>query len=78
MPICFILIGVEPGRERNVYNKLSKSNRIIEHHLVSGEYDIIAKIKVDNPKSLLGIIKNEVRSIPGVKNTRTLTRLELD
>ena len=77
MSVCFVLISVVPRHERNVYNKLSKIPEIIECHLVSGEYDIIAKIKVDNLQNLPGIVVTKIKSIEGVKDTRTLTGLEL-
>jgi DNA-binding Lrp family transcriptional regulator len=77
MSVCFVLISVVPGHERNVYNKLSKIPDIIESHIVSGECDIVAKLKVDNLESLPSIVSTKIRSIEGVKDTSTLTGLEL-
>jgi DNA-binding Lrp family transcriptional regulator len=77
MPICYVLISVAPRNERRVYNKLSKIPDIVECHIVSGEYDIIAKLKVDDIENLPSIVTTKIRSIEGVKDTRTLTGLEL-
>ena len=77
MPICYVLISVLPSYEQKVYNKLSKMPDIVECHIVSGEYDIIAKLKVDDIEDLPSIVTNKIRSIEGVKDTRTLTGLEL-
>ena len=77
MSVCFVLISVAPGHERRVYNKLSKIPDIVESHIVSGECDIIAKLKVDEIESLPKIVTTKIRSIEGVKDTRTLTGLEL-
>ena len=77
MTICFILISVEPGYERKTYNKLLKIPEIVESHLVSGECDIIAKIKVNDLKILPSIVSTKIRLIEGIKDTRTLTGLEL-
>ena len=77
MSICYVLISVTPGTERKVYNKISKISDIIECHIVSGEYDIIAKLKVDDIEKLPNIVTTKIRSIEGVKDTRTLNGLEL-
>jgi len=77
MPICFVLIGVAPGHERNVYNKLLKIPEMVECYIVSGECDIIAKFKVDDLERLPTILVTKIRSINGVKDIRTLTGLEL-
>jgi DNA-binding Lrp family transcriptional regulator len=77
MPTCFVLISVAPGHERNVYNKLLKIPEIVECHIVSGEYDIIAKFNINDLERLPNIIVTKIRTINGVKDTRTLTGLEL-
>lgn len=77
MSICYVLISVSPKYERKVYSKLTKMLDIVECHIVSGKYDIIAKLKVDDIENLLSIVKTKIRSIDGVKDTRTLTGLEL-
>ena len=77
MAICFVLIKVAPGSERNVYNKLSKILEVVESHIVSGDYDVIVKLKVNDLKSLPILVSSKIRPIEGVKDTRTLTGLEL-
>jgi len=38
-----------------------------------GQYDIIIKIKIENPKKLGNFVLNKIRMIEGIKDTRTLT-----
>jgi DNA-binding Lrp family transcriptional regulator len=78
MPICFVLINATPGYEQKALNKLTKLPEIVESHVVSGEYDIIAKLKVDDLESLTNIVTTKIRSIEGVNDTRTLTGLKLE
>ena len=78
MSVIFVLIDVEPGHERKVHNKLTKIQEIKESHIVTGECDIIAKLKIDDIDNLPDIIATKIRSINGVKDTRTLTGLKLD
>ena len=73
MAIGFVLISAAPAREHDVYNKLSKVPEIIELYPLFGEYDLIAKIEVDDFEKLGAIVVNKIRSIDGVIDTKTLT-----
>ena len=72
MAIGFILISAAPAHEHEVYNKLSKVKEIVELHPLFGEYDIIAKVKVEDVSQLSDFIMEKVRSIDGVQRTSTL------
>jgi len=72
MSIGFILIKAVPALEYEVYNKLSKKREIIELHPLFGEYDLIAKIEAENFRKLGEIVINNIRSIKGVIDTKTL------
>jgi len=73
MTVGFVLIKAAPAHEHEVYNKLSKVPEIVELHSLFGEYDLIAKIEVENFEKLGSIIVNKFRSIEGVVDTKTLT-----
>ena len=73
MSIGFILIKAAPALEHEVYNKLSKTREIIELQPLFGEYDLIAKIEAENFEKLGEIVINNIRSIKGVIDTKTLT-----
>lgn len=73
MVVGFVLINTAPANEHKVYNKLYKIPRIIELHPLFGEYDLIAKIESDDFQGLGNIIVNNIRSIKGVIDTKTLT-----
>ena len=73
MAVGLVLTKAAPAHEHEVYNKLSKIPEIVELHPLFGEYDLIAKIKVDNFEKLGSIVVNKFRSIEGVVDTKTLT-----
>jgi DNA-binding Lrp family transcriptional regulator len=72
MEIGFVLINVEPGKEKRVYNSLVNSAEIAELYPLFGEYDLIAKVVAQDSDKLSEIIFNVIRSIDGVKQTKTL------
>jgi DNA-binding Lrp family transcriptional regulator len=73
MPIGFVLISTAPAKEHQVYNELLKIKEIVELHPLFGEYDLIAKVDAKDLEELGKIVVEEVRSIDGVADTKTLT-----
>jgi len=73
MAIGFVLIIAAPAREHKVYKELSKVPEIIELHSLFGEYDLIAKVDVEDFEKLGSIVINKIRTIKGVIDTETLT-----
>ena len=73
MSIGFILIKAAPALEHEVYTKLSKIQEIIDLHPLFGEYDLIAKIEAEDFEKLGEIVINNIRSVKGVIDTKTLT-----
>jgi DNA-binding Lrp family transcriptional regulator len=43
---AFILIQVEPMREKDVMEELLKMDEVVEAHMITGEYDVIAVVQV--------------------------------
>ncbi len=72
MAVGFVLINVEPGKEKKVYNSLINSEEIEEVYPLFGEYDLIVKVVAEDSDKMSDIIFNVIRSIDGVKQTKTL------
>ena len=75
--IGFVLIDIEPTREKEVYQKLLTIEQIVELYPLFGEYDLIAKVEADTYDAIGGIVVSKIRSIDGVKATKTLARMSL-
>ncbi|MBE8539238.1 Lrp/AsnC ligand binding domain-containing protein [Geoglobus acetivorans] len=73
MAIGFVLIKVMPRKERKVYDRLLKLQEVEEIYPLFGEYDLIAKINVKDFEELSEVVVNNIRSIEGVIETKTLT-----
>lgn len=72
----FIMINVEPGSEKHVFDSLQRIKDIREVVPVYGEYDFIAIADVEAISDLNRIVLS-VREIPNVTNTRTILGMEL-
>ena len=75
MAVGFVLIGVEPKRDREVYDKLLKIEEIVEIYPLFGEYDLIAKVEAKDYESIGAVVVEKVRSVGGVRTTKTLTKI---
>jgi len=73
--IGFVLIDIEPTREKEVYQKLTKIKDIVELYPLFGEYDLIAKVEADSYDAIGKLVVSKIRSIEGVKATKTLARV---
>ncbi|OGS64575.1 MAG: AsnC family transcriptional regulator [Euryarchaeota archaeon RBG_19FT_COMBO_69_17] len=76
-PIGFVLIDIEPAREKEVYNRLLAIEEIVELYPLFGEYDLIAKVEADSYEQIGSVVVTKIRSIDGVKATKTLARMSL-
>ena len=75
MVVGFVLLHIAPLHEYEVFNKLSKLHEVIELHPLFGEYDLIAKIEAEDYESLGQIIIHKIRTIDGIIDTKTLTKI---
>lgn len=77
MSIAFILVSTVPGKEQEVYNKISKVNYVVEIHPLFGEYDLIVKLDAKDYSELGKVVVEQIRTIEGVIDTKTLTGINL-
>ncbi len=71
--LAFVLISTVPGKEQEVYNKISKLDYIAEIHPLFGEYDLIVKIDAKDYNEIGKVMIEKIRTIDGVIDTKTLT-----
>lgn len=73
MAIGFVLVSTAPAKEHEVYDTLKKLPSVVEVHPLFGEYDLIAKLESKDFNTLGQVVVDQVRTIPGVIDTKTLT-----
>lgn len=71
MTVAFVVINTAPGKEHEVYVALQQVPQVTELHPLFGEFDLIAKLEAVDFDSLGQLIVSQVRTIPGVLNTKT-------
>jgi len=76
MAVGFVLISTAPAKEHEVYDVLLTVKEVVELHPLFGEYDLIAKIEADDFNLLGKVVIDNIRGIPGVIDTKTLTGIK--
>jgi len=72
MVTAYVLITSKSGEERIVLDALQKLEEIKEAKIVYGEYDIVAKIQVEDVGKLNDFLLEKVRPIKSIEKTSTL------
>jgi DNA-binding Lrp family transcriptional regulator len=68
---AYILFNVNSGSEKEVCKKISDFKEVLDTSVVYGEYDLVARVSVEDLGQLNTIV-DEARVIPGVIFTRTM------
>ena len=69
---AYILVKVQVGSERDVFNKLKKMKETEDVNELYGEWDIIAKVRIDKLEDLDSLISDKIRAVKEIKETSTM------
>ncbi len=75
---AFVLVqvaGTETSKiykPRDVCDRIAKLPYVLETHVITGQYDIIIKIKGRTMKEIGNLLMDHISVIPGIRNTQTL------
>ena len=77
MALAIVLISAEPGKDRKVANEVKKLKGVEKAFLVSGMYDVVARVQRGSTEEILALVYDKIRPIPGVKGSQTMFALEV-
>ena len=76
MITAFVLINVDGNEVHELADRLLRMSGITEVHVVAGEYDMVAVVRVPDNRALSSLLTKNVIHAPGVHRTKTLISLE--
>ena len=77
LAVGFILITTEPGCEIKVREEVSKISCVKGQWIVFGNHDLFVKVEAESESELTQCIVQEIRSVKGIHETRTLIGAEI-
>lgn len=75
---AFVLIKTDPGKEREVSDRLFKLPEVKEVHLITGEWDILAVLETEREivlptdEKVLELVMDKVTTVPYLRDTNTI------
>ena len=75
---AFVLIKTDPGRERDVADKLNKLDEVKEVHIITGEWDILAVVETERElilptdEKVLELVMDKITTLPHIRDTNTM------
>jgi DNA-binding Lrp family transcriptional regulator len=78
---AFVFVDVATGKDKKVLEKLLKYDEVIEVHLISGQYDVLAvlefelygrEIFVSAQEAILKFVIEKIRKLREVRDTNTI------
>jgi len=76
VPLAFVMITAETGRDSEVLNELKKIEHVKEACLTYGAYDLVAKVEAETREKLEEIISQQVRKVNSIRSTLTMMVME--
>ena len=76
MRAVFVMVKAEPGHGTEVANQITEIESFSEAFSITGQYDLLVKLYVDDIDSIPGLIERDIHSIPAVRETFTILTFE--
>jgi DNA-binding Lrp family transcriptional regulator len=72
MIAAVILIEAEPARVAELAEQLVELDGVAEAYSVTGEYDLVAMVRVAQHDDLAAVVTHGIAKLPGIARTHTL------
>lgn len=72
MRAVFVMLKVEPGTLSQVADHITELESFSEAYSISGTYDMLVKLYVENFDDLSHLVNDQIQKIPHIRETFTL------
>ncbi len=76
MRAVFVMVKTDPGHTTEVANSIAEVESFSECYSITGQYDLLVKLYVDDVDSLGRLIEREIHSVPHIRDTFTILTFE--
>ncbi len=70
--IAYLLLVVDSGSEHRIVEKLQQHKEVKEANIVTGQYDIIAKVEFRDVRDIQGFVLKHIRPLTEIRATSTM------
>jgi DNA-binding Lrp family transcriptional regulator len=76
MRAVFIFVKTDLGHVTDVANRIAEVESFSEAFSITGEYDLLVKLYVDDVQNIGHIIEKQIHPIPHIRDTSTILTFE--
>lgn len=76
MTDAYVNVMVDPGAVSRAAGDIAALGAVDTAHVVTGDYDIVAQVSLDDPDDLPQVVAEEIHSVTGVIDTVTNVAFE--
>jgi DNA-binding Lrp family transcriptional regulator len=76
MRAVFIMIKTDVGHTTEVANRIAEVDSFSEAYSISGPYDLLVKLYVDDVDQIGRLIEKQIHAIPHIRETSTILTFE--
>ncbi|MGE5595619.1 MAG: Lrp/AsnC ligand binding domain-containing protein [Hyphomicrobiales bacterium] len=76
MRAVFVMVKTDPGHGTEVANRIAEVDSFSEAYSITGQYDLLVKLYVEEIDTLGRLIERDIHSIPHVRETFTILTFE--
>ena len=69
---AYVLMKVSSGSEREICKRIVELEEVLDASIVYGEFDVVAKVKVDELEALEDFLSKNLRNMPSIMLTSTM------
>ena len=76
MRAVFVIVKTDPGHTTEVANRIAEVESFSECYSITGQYDLLVKLYINDVDSLGRLIEKQIHSIPHIRDTFTILTFE--
>lgn len=76
MTDAYVNAIVDPGAVSQAASDVADLDAVDTVHVVTGEFDVVAQLELDDPNDLPNVVADDIHSVTGVVNTVTNVAFE--
>ena len=69
---AYVMMKVSSGSEREICKKIIEFDEVMDVSIVYGEFDVVAKVKVEELEALEDFLSENLRNMPAIMLTSTM------
>ena len=77
LAILIVLVKCKTGFEKTVKSSLIELNTVDRVDIVTGEFDLVVRLKAETSGVLQGVVLGKIRNVPNIIQTVSLPVIEL-